>query len=257
MTAVAAPISKNVITPAGRLKDKVALITGGTRGIGFAIAQAYVREGAKVIIASRTSSELVTATALLKEMGGDAVATKVDLNSAAAAEALFTGAIRSYGKIDILVNNAAILGELGSTIDSRTENWEKVMRTNVSVVYWLSRAVLGTMIPANRGAIINVTSGVGIKGRANWGAYAVSKAAVNNFTEVLAEEVAQYNIRVNAVDPGATRTSMRAEAFPKENPESIPSPDDIVNAFIYLASDSSKGLTGSVLKAQDWLGRSF
>lgn len=249
--------NNSVVAPAGRLKGKVALITGGTRGIGFAVAQAYVREGAKVIIAGRKSAELTTATQILKEMGGDVTANKIDLNSAAACEALYTGAIRSYGKIDILVNNAAILGPISKIATYRPEEWDVVMRTNADVVYWLSRAVLGTMIPANTGSIINVTSGVGVKGRAGWGAYAVSKAAVNCFTEVLSEEVSQYGIRVNCVDPGATRTEMRAAAFPKEDPATLPKPDDIVNPFIYLASDASKGLTGSILKATDWVGRTF
>jgi NAD(P)-dependent dehydrogenase (short-subunit alcohol dehydrogenase family) len=249
--------SNAVVAPAGRLKGKVALITGGTRGIGFAVAQAYVREGAKVILAARKTAELTTATQVLKEQGGDVTASKIDLNSAAACEALYTGAIRAYGRIDILVNNAAILGPISKIAQYRPEEWELVMKTNLDVVYWLSRAVLGTMIPANTGSIINVTSGVGSKGRAGWGAYAVSKAAVNCFTEVLSEEVSQYGIRVNCVDPGATRTEMRAQAFPKEDPATLPKPEEIVNPFIYLASDASKGLTGSILKATDWVGRSF
>jgi len=257
-TAVANETNSNaVVAPAGRLKGKVALITGGTRGIGFAVAKAYVREGAKVILAARKSAELTAATQIIKEMGGDVTASKIDLNSAAACEALYTGAIRAYGRLDILVNNAAILGPISKIANYRPEEWELVMRTNADVVYWLSRAALGSMIPANTGSIINVTSGVGVKGRAGWGAYAVSKAAVNCFTEVLAEEVGQYGIRVNCIDPGATRTEMRAAAFPKEDPATLPKPDDVVNPFIYLASDASKGVTGMILKSTDWVGRTF
>jgi NAD(P)-dependent dehydrogenase (short-subunit alcohol dehydrogenase family) len=246
-----------VVAPANRLAGKVALITGGTRGIGLAVAKAYVREGAKVIIASRTSSELKAALTELKALGGEATATKVDISSRTGCESLYTGALRAYGRLDILVNNASILGTIRPIVNSDPDEWETVIRTNLHATYWLIKAALGNMIPNNGGAIINVVSSVGVKGRKNWGAYAVSKAGVINLTEVVAEEVAQYGVRVNAVNPGATRTMMRAEAFPKEDPLTLPAPDDIVNAFIYLACDSSKGLTGMTLNAQDWVGRSF
>lgn len=246
-----------VVAPANRLAGKVALITGGTRGIGLAVAKAYVREGAKVIIASRTSSELKSTLADLKAMGGEATATRIDLSTRASCESLYTGAIRAYGKIDILVNNAAVLGPLKPIVNYPPAEWERVMRTNLDSVYWLTRAVLGSMIPGNGGSIINVVSGAGIKGYANWGAYGVSKAGVICLTETIAEEVATYGIRVNCVNPGATRTAMREEAFPKEDPSTLPAPEDVLNPFIYLASDVSKGATGMTLEASDWMGRTF
>jgi len=257
MAVLKEEMSSAVVAPANRLKGKVALITGGTRGIGFAIAKAYVREGAKVVIASRTADELRTALSILKELGGDATATRVDLSNQAACESLYTAAIRAFGKVDILVNNAAVLGPLKPILNYPAEDWQSVMQTNVNVVFWMCKAALGSMIPANEGSIINVTSGVAEKGRAGWGAYSVSKAAVNNFTEVLAEEVQQYRIRVNAVNPGATRTAMRAAAFPKEDPNTLPKADDVVNPFIYLASEVSRGVTGQVFNSSDWMGRSF
>ncbi|CAN5431138.1 YciK family oxidoreductase [soil metagenome] len=258
MTTVATQeVIRSVVAPANRLTGKVALITGGTRGIGFAIAKAYVLEGAKVVIASRTASELKLAMSTLKEMGGEATATRIDLTSQSGCESLYTAAIRSYGKIDILVNNAAILGPRAAILNYPAADWANVMRTNVDVVYWMCKAALGSMIPANEGCIINVTSGIANRGRAGWGAYSVSKAAVNNFTQILAEEVAGYKIRVNGVNPGATRTMMRAEAFPKEDAADLPGPDDVVNPFIYLASEASRGVTGMVLEASDWMGRSF
>ncbi len=252
-----APTNSNVIAPAGRLQGKVAVITGGTRGIGLAVAQAYVREGAKVVIASRTSSELKIALGILKDMGAEATATKVDLHSEDACKALYFGTLRSYGRIDVLVNNAAVLGPLTPIGSYPGDDWAKVMQTNLNVVYWMSKAALGSMIPSNSGSIINVVSSVAKKGRANWGAYSVSKAAVVNLSEVMAEENAKYNIRVNCVNPGATRTMMRAEAMPREDPATLPSTDDVVNPFIYLATDVSRGLTGSVLDAKDWFGRQF
>lgn len=255
--AQAAVLSEKVVAPAGRLKGKVALVTGGTRGIGFAVAKAYAQEGAKLIIAGRQSSELKLAIQILKEMGADATAAKVDLNSREACEGLYTAAIRSYGKIDVLVNNAAVLGPRLPIINYPADDWSQVMRTNVDVVYWLSKAALGSMIPLNTGSIINVISGLAHGGRANWGAYSVSKAAVLNLTEVMAEELKQYNVRVNAINPGATRTMMRAEAFPKEDPATLPTPEDIVNPFIYLASDVAKGVSGQAFEAKDWIGQTF
>lgn len=246
-----------VVAPANRLAGKVALITGGTRGIGLAVAKAYIREGAKLVIASRTAAELKNALADLKEMGGEATATRIDLSSRAACESLYTGAIRAYGKIDILVNNAAILGPIKPIVNYPPEEWDRVMRTNLDSVFWLSRAVLGSMIPGNSGSIINVVSSVGLQGRASWGAYAVSKAAVINLTETIADEVASYGVRVNCVNPGGTRTALREEAFPKEDPATLPGPGDVLNPFIYLAADVSKGVTGMTLNASDWMGRSF
>lgn len=246
-----------VVAPANRLAGKAALITGGTRGIGLAVARAYVLEGARVVIASRNADELRTAIGILKDLGGDVTGTKVDLSSRAAAESLYTAAIRAYGKIDILVNNAAVLGAQAEILRYPADEWDEVMRTNVDAVFWMTKAALSSMISANAGSIINVISGVALKGRAGWGAYSVSKAAVLNLTQVVAEEAARYQVRVNAVNPGPTRTMMRAEAAPKEDPETLPAAEDVVNPFIYLASDVSRGVTGQALESRDWFGRSF
>ncbi len=247
-----------VVEPAGRLKGKVALITGGTRGIGFAIAKAFASEGAKLVIAGKSPRGIKDALKELKELGATATGTKVNLDGHHAAESLCTAAIRAYGKVDVLVNNAALLGPARVPLDQYpVSEWDAVMRTNVDAVYYLSRAVLGSMIPGNMGSIINVTSGVAKKGRGGWGAYSVSKAAIDNLTEVMAEDVSKYNVRVNAINPGPTRTDMRASAFPGEDPNSLPHPDDIMNGFIYLASEVSKGVTGNIFEAKDWVGRSF
>jgi len=249
--------TKPVVDPAGRLDGKVALITGGTRGIGLAIAKAYAREGAKIVIASRTSSELKSALGELKEMGANATATKIDLNTFDNCRSLCNATLRAYGKIDVLVNNAGVLGPREDIIKYRLDDWENVMRVNLDAVFWMTKVALGSMIPENQGSIINVTSGVAEKGRARWGAYAVSKAAVQNLTEVVSEEVHRFNIRVNCVNPGPTRTMMREEAYPKEDPSTLPGPEDIVNPFIYLASDVSKGVSGTVFESRDWMGRTF
>lgn len=246
-----------VVEPANRLAGKVALITGGTKGIGLAVAKAFAAEGAKLVIAARDSQQLRISLNMLKELGAEATAAKADLESREGCEALYTGAIRQYGKIDILVNNAAILGPMEPIRDYPADEWSSVMRTNLDSVFWLSKAVIGSMVPNNGGSIINVISGVAFTGRAKWGAYAVSKAAVLNLTQVMADELKEFNVRVNAINPGPTRTMMRAEAYPKEDPKSLPAPEDIVNPFIYLGADVSKGVTGEALDSRDWIGKSF
>lgn len=246
-----------VVEPAGRMEGRAALITGGTRGIGLAVAKAYVAEGAKVVIAARTGSELKEALETLKEMGGEATGVKIDLASFDACRSLHRAAIRAYGRVDVLVNNAGILGPRKEIINYPPEDWEAVMHTNLDAVFWMCKIALGNMIPENGGSIITVSSGVASKGRGMWGAYSVSKAAIENLSEVLADEVNKYNVRVNCVNPGATRTMMRAEAHPREDPSQLPAPEDIVNPFIYLGCDASKGVTGSVLNSRDWMGRTF
>ncbi|MCC6547230.1 SDR family oxidoreductase [Candidatus Sumerlaeota bacterium] len=233
----------SVVQPAGRLQGKVALITNATRGLGFAIAKAYVREGAKVVLAGSIASELKVALDELSELGGDATATKISLGSQAACEQLFNGALRSYGKIDVLVNNASVVGPMVPIVQYSPRDWDETLRGNLDVVYWLSKAVLGSMIPSNGGSIINVTASVAKRGRARWGAYSVAKAGVENLTEILAEETSIYNIRVNCVDPGALNES-----------DSL---DEVLNPFIFLASDVSRGTTGLHLLSSDWVGRSF
>jgi NAD(P)-dependent dehydrogenase (short-subunit alcohol dehydrogenase family) len=116
----------------------------------------------------------------------------------------------------------------------------------------MTRAVLPVMLAQQTGSIINVTSGVGRQGKAQWGAYAVSKAGLEALTQVLADEVGQDGIRVNAVNPAATRTAMRAQAYPAEDPLTLPTPEEILPIFVYLASDASKGVNGQSLEARDW-----
>ena len=130
--------------------------------------------------------------------------------------------------------------------------WEEVLRVNLTGLFFVTKEVLQIMIPKRRGSIINVSSGVGRVGRARWGAYAVSKFGLEGFTRMLADEVKELGIRVNAVNPGPTRTEMRAEAYPEEDPMTLKMPGEITEVFIYLASDESAEESGQSLDAQDW-----
>jgi len=164
-------------------------------------------------------------------------------------------AVKRYRRIDVLVNNASLLGSRVAIADYPITDWEAVMRVNLTGVFLLTQQVLQVMIQQRQGSIINVSSGVGRTGKARWGAYACSKAGLEGFTQVLADELKDSGIRVNSVNPAATRTAMRAEAYPDEDPLTLPAPEEIMPIFLYLASDESVGVTGKALDAREWMKR--
>jgi NAD(P)-dependent dehydrogenase (short-subunit alcohol dehydrogenase family) len=161
-----------------------------------------------------------------------------------------------FGALHVVVNNAGILGPREPIVRYPLDRWEEVIRSNLTSTFVVCQEALRVMIPRREGSIINVSSGVGRVGKANWGAYAVSKFGVEGLTQVLAEEVRQNNIRVNAVNPGGTRTEMRAQAYPDEDPQTLPAPEDITGVFLYLASDAAEGITGKSFDAREWVKRS-
>lgn len=239
-------------TSARELSGKVALITGASRGIGRAIAGAYARAGAKVFICGRTEYDLHAALANIREAGGEIDGLAGDVGDLDDAQRIVSAAVQRYGAMDILVNNASILGPRETIANYPVTAWQEVLRINLTGIFFMARAVLPVMSAQGKGSIINVTSGVGRRGKARWGAYAVSKAGLEALTQVLADEVSESGIRVNSVNPAATRTEMRAKAYPDEDPRTLPAPEDIVPIFLYLASDASSGVSGQSLEARDW-----
>lgn len=237
----------------GKLAGKVALITGGSRGIGRAIAAAYAREGAKVFICGRSKAHLRKAAREIRSTGGEVSWRAADIVRAREVKRLVAEVIRAYGSIHILVNNASILGPREPIVHYPLSAWEEVIRVNLTALFAVTKEVLGVMIPQREGSIINLSSGVGRVGKARWGAYAAAKFGVEGFTQLLADEVEEHNIRVNAVNPGGTRTEMRAEAYPEEDPLTLPTPEQITGVFLYLAADESRGVTGKSFDARDWL----
>lgn len=202
----------------GKLVDKVAFITGASRGIGRAIAMAYAQEGAKVFICGRKEAALKKAAAEIRSIGGEVRWRAADIAKVDDVKRLVRETRRAYGAIHILVNNASILGPREPIVRYPLNSWEEVLKVNLTALFLVTKEVLGVMTPQREGSIINLSSGVGRIGKARWGAYAASKFGVEGFTQVLAEEVKEYNIRVNAVNPGGTRTEMRAQAYPDEVP---------------------------------------
>jgi NAD(P)-dependent dehydrogenase (short-subunit alcohol dehydrogenase family) len=237
----------------GRLSGKVALVTGGSRGIGKAVAAAYAMEGAKVFICARNAADLANAIDDVRRTGGEILGLAGDVADPDHVRNIVDTALLHFGEIDVLVNNASLLGPRVPIVDYPYSAWREVMRVNVDGPFLMTQAVLRTMLPRGAGSIINVSSGVGRVGKAQWGAYSSSKFAIEGFTQMLAEELSGTGIRVNALNPGATRTAMRAAAYPDENPLTLPRPEDLAPAFVYLACDESLTVTGKSLEARDWL----
>jgi NAD(P)-dependent dehydrogenase (short-subunit alcohol dehydrogenase family) len=235
-----------------RLSGKIALITGGSRGIGRAIARAYAREGAKVFICARNQTEVDRVVSEICGAGGQSDGSTGDIGKLEDARRIVQAAAQHFGGIDVLVNNASLLGPRVHIASYPPEAWEEVLRVNLTGLFFVTQSVLQIMIPRRQGSIINISSGVGRMGKARWGAYAASKFGVEGFTQMVADEVREFGIRANTVNPGATRTQMRAAAYPDEDPLTLPTPDEVTEVFIYLASEQSAGVTGKSLDAHDW-----
>jgi NAD(P)-dependent dehydrogenase (short-subunit alcohol dehydrogenase family) len=238
-----------------KLSGKVALITGGSRGIGKAIAAAYARQGARVFICARGEGDLARTVNEIRDSRGEIAGLAGDIGKPEDACRIVNATVERYGRIDVLVNNASLLGPRVAIADYPITDWEEVVRVNLTGVFLLTQQVLQIMIPQRQGSIINVSSGVGRTGKARWGAYACSKAGLEGFTQVLADELKDSGIRVNSVNPAGTRTAMRAEAYPDEDPLTLPAPEEIMPIFLYLASDESVGVTGKALEAREWMKR--
>ncbi|MEE1314948.1 MAG: 3-oxoacyl-ACP reductase family protein [Faecalimonas sp.] len=239
-----------------RLQDKVAIITGGSRGIGFATAERFVQEGATVVITASRQETADKAISQLKEKYPQAKVEGVwpNLSSLEEVRAMVADVVAKYGKIDILVNNAGI-SESTPFTNYTEELFDKVMDLNVKGVFNASRAVSDYMVEQGSGVILSTSSMVSRDGQPSGFAYPASKFAVNGFTLSLARELGPKGIRVNAVAPGITETDMM-KAVPKEVIEPmiqrIPlrrlgQPEDIANAFVFLASDEASYISGIVL----------
>ena len=239
-----------------RLQGKVAVITGGSRGIGYATAEAFLREGATVVIAASSKASADKAVASLREkypnsrIGG----ISPDLSDLAEVRHIFKTVAATYGCIDILVNNAGV-SESTPFMDYTEDTFDKVMDLNVKGVFNATRAAAECMVARGSGVILSTSSMVSISGQPSGFAYPASKFAVNGLTVSLARELGPKGIRVNAVAPGITETDMM-KAVPKEVIEPmiarIPlrrlgQPEDIANAFVFLASEEASYITGVVL----------
>ncbi|MBI3597121.1 MAG: SDR family NAD(P)-dependent oxidoreductase [Nitrospirae bacterium] len=243
-----------------QLNGKVALVTGGGRGIGRAIAMRLAAEGAAVAICSRTERELKETVREITRRNGEARLSSrqasyrvVDLASAAAIRSLVRNLRRRYFKIDILVNNASLLGPRRPIAEYPFKDWEAVLKVNLTAPFLLAQEVLRLMIPQESGCILNITSSVGRRGRAQWGGYSVSKFGLEGLTQILAEELREHRIRVLALNPGGTRTAMRAAAYPEEDPGRLPPPDAVAQVALDLLLQDDMALSGQSFDARSFM----
>jgi len=236
------------------LKNKVALVTGASQGIGWDIAQALVVAGAKVAVAARTEEKLGLLVGEIETAGGEAIAVKMDVADAEQVKAGFKRVIDKFGRLDILVNNAAITRD-GLAVRMKADDWDAVIRTNLTGAHLCIQQALGTMMRARAGRIINVSSVVAQMGNAGQANYVAAKAGLIGLTKAIAMEIASRNITVNAVAPGFIETPMTdvlSDKVKEELKARIPLgrlgvPRDVAASIVFLASDEAAYITGHVL----------
>lgn len=237
------------------LDGQVVLVTGGSRGIGRAVALACAREGAHVVI--NYAGNVKAAQSVVEEisdMGRKCLAVQADVSKAADVERLVEESLADFGKIDVLVNNAGITRD-GLLMRMKEEDWDAVLETNLKGIYLCTKAVTKGMMKQRSGRIINMTSVVGVMGNTGQANYAAAKAGVIGFTKSMAKELASRNINVNAVAPGfihSDMTSVLPENVQKAMTDAIPlarmgEPEEVADAVLFLASKASRYITGQVL----------
>lgn len=244
----------NYQAPKDLLKDKVIVVTGAGDGIGRAAARHYAACGATVILMGRTVKKLEAVYDEI-EAAGDPQPAIYPINFEGAQDADYNelAAVlnKEFGKLDGLLHNASELGPRTPLAQYSSDAWQRILQVNATAPFLLSKALLPLLDKAPKASIIFTGSSVGYQGRAYWGAYAVSKAAVENMMQIFAAELAETSrIRVNSINPGATRTRMRANAYPAEDPGTLKQPDDIMSIYLYLMGDESEGVNGQQFQAQ-------
>jgi len=235
---------------------KVAIVTGGGRGIGRAIALGLAECGAKLVLTSRTQEELDKVVNEIKEKGGEAIAAVTDLMVSEQIDALVQTAVQAYDRVDILINNAA-RSFMRPLMELREDGWDKIFGVNCKAVFLLSRAVAKIMSDLGGGRIVNITTVGAVRGGAGMGVYHASKAALSMLTKCMAVEWAPLNINVNAVGPGLTKTAfsqpiwsnpeieqMMAGRIPKGR---LAEPEEVVGAVLFLCSEDSNYITGGTI----------
>ncbi|WP_295461531.1 YciK family oxidoreductase [uncultured Pseudomonas sp.] len=238
--------------PADLLRDRIILVTGANRGIGAALAKGCATLGARVILQGRDAAALDRVSQEIRANGGQAEPLTLDLEQAdAAAYAAVAELLQQrHGRLDGLVHNAGLLGPRVLLEQTPAAALAQVMQVNVHAGFALTQALLPLLRASADASVVFTSSSVGRKGRAGWGAYSVSKFATEGLMQVWAEELADAGIRVNSVNPGGTRTAMRAAAYPEEDPARVPLPEAILPVYLYLLGPVGRGTTGQALNAQ-------
>lgn len=237
-----------------RLKDHLALVTGASRGIGRAVALALAEQGAHVVAAARTVGGLEELDDDIRARGGKATLLELDLRNGDKIDQLGPALYQRWGKLDVFVGNAGILGPLSPLHHVTEEAWNAVMAINLSANWRLIRTLDPLLKRSDAGRAVFLTSGAASGKYAYWGPYAVSKAGLEALVRTYAHEVADTTVRVNLVNPGAVATQMRAKAFPGEDPKTLPAPEEIVPLVLELVGPECTA-NGQVFSFRDWQRR--
>lgn len=234
--------------------NRIALVTGATRGIGRAVAVALARDGLHVIITGRVTSQLEETDDAIRAVGGTATLIPLNLLQAERVDGLGPALYQRFGHLDVLVANAGILGPLSPLPHVTTEAWQRVIDTNLTANWQLIRTLDPLLRRSSAGRAIFVTSGAARADHAYWGPYAVSKAGLEALAKTYAQEMANTHVRANLINPGPVRTQMRAKAFPGEDPQTLPAPDEIAPLFVELARPECTA-SGEIFDAYSWLSQ--
>jgi len=245
---------RNYVYPADLLSGRVILITGATAGIGHALAIHAARHGARIVLHGRNVRKLEEIYDEIEVIDGAPRPSIAVMDLTTADENSYRTLAESltdeFGRLDGLVNNASMLGERFSIEQYDAGMWQQVMHVNVTAAFALTQVCLPLLHQSDDASVIFTSSGVGRQGKPFWGAYAVSKFAVEGLSQVLASEQQHGNLRVNCINPGPVRTGMRSAAYPAEDPNALKAPAEILATYMYLLGPDSKGVTGESLDAQ-------
>ncbi|MGD1935139.1 MAG: SDR family NAD(P)-dependent oxidoreductase [Candidatus Phaeomarinobacter sp.] len=220
---------------AGQFEDKIVLVTGASRGIGYAVSLAFAREGAHVIAVARTEGALEELDDAIKASGGTATLVPLDLTDYEGVDRLGAAIFERWGRLDVLIGNAGDLGVISPIGHVQPKDWHKAIDVNVNANWRLLRSMDPLLRLSDAGRAVFVTSGAAQKCNPFWGPYAVSKAALEALVKTYAAESAATNIRANLLSPGPMRTAMRAKAMPGEDPDTLPHPKDVAGLFVKMS----------------------
>ncbi|WP_313355072.1 YciK family oxidoreductase [Kosakonia cowanii] len=233
------------------LNGRIILVTGASDGIGKEAALTYARHGASLILLGRNEEKLRHVAQQVKDEGQAAQWFILDMATCTpeACQQLASEIATTTSHLDGVLHNAGLLGDICPMSEQDPAVWNEVIQVNVNATFYLTQALLPLLLKSDCGSLVFTSSSVGRQGRANWGAYATSKFATEGMMQVLAEEY-QNRLRVNCINPGGTRTSMRASAFPTEDPQKLKTPADIMPLYLWLMGDDSRRKTGMTFDAQ-------
>ncbi|MBD1227640.1 YciK family oxidoreductase [Xenorhabdus griffiniae] len=235
------------------LQQKIILVTGAGDGIGREAALTYARHGAQVILLGRTTAKLEAVRQQITNEGGlPADIYTMDLLTVTAEECqtFAHDLAQRYSRLDGVLHNAGLLGAVSPIVEQAVQLWHEVMQVNVNATFMLTQALIPLLLKSTSASLVFTSSSVGRQGRSGWGAYAVSKFATEGLMQVLAEEYRDTSLRINCINPGGTRTNMRASAFPDENSAKLKTPADIMPVYLYVMGDDSRNDSGISFDAQ-------